>query len=91
MILDAMAVGLPVVATPAGQVEPLVRVGIVEPAPATPGELAAAILRVAGSEAHARRLQTAGHDFLGEAHPRGRGVTVGPDVLRQTCLIRRRR
>jgi glycosyltransferase involved in cell wall biosynthesis len=70
VILDAMAVGLPVVATPVGQVQRLMSGGFIEPAPPDdPVGLAAAIARVAGSDPLARSLATRRHSFAA-AHTR---------------------
>ena len=70
VILDAMAVGLPVVATSVGQLKPLVANRIIEPAGGdAPDALAAAISRIAGSAELASRLAAAGHD-LAAAHTR---------------------
>lgn len=63
VILDAMAVGLPVVASPAGQVRPLISSGLIEAGPADPERLASAISRVAASDSHARELRVGGYRF----------------------------
>jgi glycosyltransferase involved in cell wall biosynthesis len=70
VILDAMAVGLPVVATAVGQLKPLVANRVIEPAGRDePGVLAAAISRIAVSAELASGLAAAGHD-LAAAHTR---------------------
>jgi glycosyltransferase involved in cell wall biosynthesis len=69
VILDAMAVGLPVIASESGQLQPLVRAGLIEPGPGVPPRLAAAISRVALSDVHARQLRVAGCSFS-EKHTR---------------------
>jgi glycosyltransferase involved in cell wall biosynthesis len=70
VVLDAMAAGLPVVATPIGQLEPLAKKRIVDSAaPGNPAALASAVGRVAGSAALAGGLRTGGR-ALAEAHTR---------------------
>jgi glycosyltransferase involved in cell wall biosynthesis len=70
VILDAMAVGLPVVAAPAGQLQPLAAHRLIEAAaPGDAAALAAAIGRVTGSAALAGRLTTGGR-ALAQAHTR---------------------
>ena len=70
VILDAMAVGLPVVAAPAGQLQPLAAKRLIEAAaPGDAAALAAAIERVTGSAALAGRLTTGGRAFA-QAHTR---------------------
>jgi glycosyltransferase involved in cell wall biosynthesis len=70
VILDAMAAGLPVVATPTGQLERLTSSGLLEPAPPDDrAGLAAAIARVAGSDPLSRGLATREQAFAA-AHTR---------------------
>jgi glycosyltransferase involved in cell wall biosynthesis len=70
VILDAMAVGLPVVATPAGQLRPLAAKRLIEAAaPGDAAALAAAIGRVTGSAPLADPLTTGGRAFA-ETHTR---------------------
>jgi hypothetical protein len=70
VVLDAMAVGLPVVATAVGQLKPLAGNRIIEPAGRDePDALAAAISGIAGSAELANGLAAAGHD-LAAAHTR---------------------
>lgn len=67
VVLDAMAVGLPVVATSAGQLEPLGANGLLEPASAVDAAaLAAAVSGVAGSSKLARRIAANGHAFASD-------------------------
>jgi glycosyltransferase involved in cell wall biosynthesis len=63
VILDAMAAGVPVLATNSGQIHPLIRAGLIEPCPAVPERLAAAISRVAASAVRARELRGGGSRF----------------------------
>jgi glycosyltransferase involved in cell wall biosynthesis len=70
VILDAMAVGLPVVATPAGQLQPLAAKRLIDAAaPGDPAALSVAIGRIAGSAELAGRLATGGRAFA-ESHTR---------------------
>jgi glycosyltransferase involved in cell wall biosynthesis len=70
VILDAMAVGMPVVARPVGQLQPLVANRLIEAAGRDDADaLAAAITRIVGSGELADRLATAGYDFAA-AHTR---------------------
>lgn len=70
VVLDAMAVGLPVVATPSGQLLPLAAGGLVEAVGADdPRAIATAIERLVGSAATGSRLRTAGRAFAA-AHTR---------------------
>jgi hypothetical protein len=70
VVLDAMAAGLPVVATPSGQLKSLVGVGVVEAAPADdPPAIAATVGRLVGSAPTASRLRSVGHAFA-VAHTR---------------------
>ncbi len=70
VILDAMAVGLPVVATLVGQLQPLATKRVIEAAASGDADaLAAAIVRLTGSAELAGRLTTAGRAFA-EAHTR---------------------
>ena len=69
VILDAMAVGLPVVAAPSGQLRPLASRGLIEVASRDTAALAAAIGRLAESPGRARDLTTRGH-ALAAAHTR---------------------
>jgi glycosyltransferase involved in cell wall biosynthesis len=70
VILDAMAVGLPVVATTAGQLQSLARNRIVVAAATEdPAVLAAVLMRTAGSPELAGRLRAGGR-ALAQAHTR---------------------
>jgi glycosyltransferase involved in cell wall biosynthesis len=70
VVLDAMAVGLPVVATAVGQLQPLVASRLIEPAGRDePDALAAAIRRIAGSAELASGL-AAGGPVIAAAHTR---------------------
>ena len=69
-VLDAMAVGLPVLAAPSGQLGPLVPAGILAPLERLePGAVAAAIKDLAGDGERARALRAAGTAFVA-AHTR---------------------
>jgi glycosyltransferase involved in cell wall biosynthesis len=70
VILDAMAVGVPIVATAVGELQPLVANRLIEGARHDdPEALAAAIARIAGSIGLANGLATGGGDFA-SAHTR---------------------
>jgi glycosyltransferase involved in cell wall biosynthesis len=70
VILDAMAAGLPVIAAPIGQLEPLATSDLIGATTRRDGVgLAATIAHVAGSAPRAHRLATAGH-ALAVAHTR---------------------
>jgi glycosyl transferase family 1 len=70
VILDAMAVGLPVVASPSGELRPLRAMGVIETVGSRgPQALATAIERLAGSPEHGRTLRTRGLAFA-VAHTR---------------------
>ena len=70
VVLDAMAVGLPVVSTRTGHLRTLAGDGLVETVGADdPPGLAAAIRRLVSSGQAARRLRTGGHAFA-SAHTR---------------------
>jgi glycosyltransferase involved in cell wall biosynthesis len=70
VILDAMAVGLPVIASGAGALAELSRGGIVDRmAVEQPAEVAAAVSTLANSPIDAERLRRAGHAFAA-AHTR---------------------
>jgi len=74
VILDAMAVGLPVVATPSGELRPLRATGVIETVGARgPQALATAIERVARSPERGRALRTRGL-ALAVAHTRAAEV-----------------
>jgi glycosyltransferase involved in cell wall biosynthesis len=64
VVLDAMAVGLPVVAVPAGQLAPLARAGIVEQARPTVVDLAAVIRALAIDPVRRGSLSAAGSAFV---------------------------
>jgi glycosyltransferase involved in cell wall biosynthesis len=69
VILDAMAVGLPVAATPSGALGPLARARAIEGIGATAGPLAAAITRLAKADSRVRELRQRGETFA-SAHTR---------------------
>jgi glycosyltransferase involved in cell wall biosynthesis len=70
VILDAMAAGLPVVATVTGQLERLAATRLIDSsAPDDPDALATALTTVAGSTRLAASLRAAGRDFV-TAHTR---------------------
>jgi glycosyltransferase involved in cell wall biosynthesis len=70
VILDAMAAGLPVVATVTGQLERLAATRLIDwSAPDDPVALATALTTVAGSTRLAAGMTAAGHDFV-TAHTR---------------------
>ncbi len=64
VILDAMAVGLPVVAVPAGQLAPLARAGIVEGVRPTAADLAGVVRELAGDALRRALLSSAGASFV---------------------------
>ncbi len=66
VILDAMAVGLPVVATPAGSLRELAAAGLIQPTGSSPDAVAAAVRALAGNVTRARRLRTAGAAFAAQ-------------------------
>ncbi len=69
-VLDAMAVGLPVLATPSGELKALVPAGILAPLESLEaGAVAAAIKDLAGDGERARALRAAGTAFVA-AHTR---------------------
>jgi len=63
VILDAMAVGLPVVATPAGSLGGLAAAGLIQPTGSRPDAVAAAVRALAGDARAALRLRTSGTAF----------------------------
>lgn len=65
VILDAMAVGLPVVATPSGALGPLASADLIERAGDSPDRLAATIARLATADVRARALRSATVAFAG--------------------------
>jgi glycosyltransferase involved in cell wall biosynthesis len=84
VILDAMAVGLPVIATVSGELAELARAGVIETSPAgLPRELATDIRRLAGSSERASGLRSAGHD-LAAAHTRSAEATRLADGWRRS-------
>jgi glycosyltransferase involved in cell wall biosynthesis len=64
VVLDAMAVGLPVVARPVGGVAPLVGSGIVAEAPTGSHALAAAVSRLVADPDRAAVIRAAGQRFV---------------------------
>jgi glycosyltransferase involved in cell wall biosynthesis len=69
VILDAMAVGLPVIAAPNGQLASLARADMIKGAGTTPDRLAAAITSLTGADSPAEDLRKRGTAFCG-AHTR---------------------
>lgn len=66
VILDAMAVGLPVVATPAGSLRELAAAGLIQPTGSSPDAVAAAVRALARDVTTAMRLRTGGPAFAAE-------------------------
>jgi glycosyltransferase involved in cell wall biosynthesis len=63
-VLDAMAVGLPVLATPAGELKPLVRAGLIAPIEGQRAtDVAASVAHLSAQPDEARRLALAGAVF----------------------------
>jgi hypothetical protein len=70
VILDAAAVGLPILAAASGTLDELIRAGVVAPVePGRPASIAAAVHRLAAGPEAAGRLRAAGHD-LATTHTR---------------------
>lgn len=64
--LDAMAVGLPVLATPSGSLKVLAASGVVEPIDRQAGQVAAGIRRLVAGSARAAELRRAGSAFAAQ-------------------------
>lgn len=64
VVLDAMAVGLPVVAVPAGQLAPLAGAGILEGVSPSAADLAGALRALAGDALRRASLSVAGSGFV---------------------------
>jgi glycosyltransferase involved in cell wall biosynthesis len=69
VVLDAMAVGLPVLATPSGGLGALVDGGIIDPVELDPAATAASVGRLEGDPSRAIELRRAGSTFVA-AHTR---------------------
>jgi len=64
--LDAMAVGLPVLATPSGSLDELVASGVIDPIDREAGQIAACIRRLVADPARAAELRGAGSAFVAQ-------------------------
>ena len=64
VILDAMAVGLPIVATPSGSLGPLIHAGIINGAGVQPDRLAAVIAALDSGDIDDLGLRDRGHAFV---------------------------
>jgi hypothetical protein len=64
VVLDAMAVGLPVLARPVGGLAPLARSGTIAGAPGDPERLAASVRSLVADPERAMALRAAGHAYV---------------------------
>ena len=87
VILDAMAAGLPVIATPTGELDSLAVGGVVAEAPARAEGLAATIDRLVVDATAARELRARGVAFA-RAHTRAAEANRLVNLLRAYSLMR---